>query len=414
MIARMPRRLGELVSLLAGLRVFFDQESLEEGEDWGLETPAAQERSACTVILLSSRTRYRTYLRDEIDRAIHLARPPARRHRLVPVFLDGIPADRLSIPYGLGQFQALDALQLGGLSGVAARLRRLLGPALHARDGEPPPERTSGPYPTFGDFVGRRQEIAAFEKALLSPGPPRALVILGEGGIGKTWLLKGFTAVLPELVKPLWLVHEDAPRFSSPFDICEALLSFLPGCGDLQPRLSRLRGLRARLNEALRYDVQSSPGERAGASTEGFEREQGSLLSEVSARIRALSVPASPAVLVLDNLEAVDDRSFLPSFNTFVERLGLSNVLIVLAGRRLPEGLELPLEILPVDELASSEADDSCADGEPATTAACAPTGVCGRWSLPASAAIPCSWRSLRTRSRRTGVSRPRNSSARA
>ena len=115
-----------LYDLLPDLRVFVDRRSLQPGERFDVAIPAAQAVSRATVVLLSAAaTRGAWYTGDEIKAAIALHRAAPEHHRLLPVLLE----PDAPVPYGLGIVQALDATSLGGLPGVAARLRQLLGVA---------------------------------------------------------------------------------------------------------------------------------------------------------------------------------------------------------------------------------------------------------------------------------------------
>jgi hypothetical protein len=116
--------------------VFLDAVDLRPGDPWDIELPRRQRQSLATVALVSDTADAAYYLREEMASAIAFQRHDPDGHRLIPVFLDGIPADPGRIPYGLRVRHALDAARLG-LAGVAAELKRL-APSL-GQAGLPPP-----------------------------------------------------------------------------------------------------------------------------------------------------------------------------------------------------------------------------------------------------------------------------------
>lgn len=104
--------------------VFLDAEDLTPGDDWTTELPRRQRQSLATVALLSASTDSAYYLREEIASAIAYQRNDPGTHRLIPVYLDGLPGDPARIPYGIRQLHALDAVRLGGMEAVADELRK--------------------------------------------------------------------------------------------------------------------------------------------------------------------------------------------------------------------------------------------------------------------------------------------------
>jgi hypothetical protein len=130
----------ELCDLLEPeIPVILDSSSLEAGGSWDLELPRLQRQALATVALLSSNTETAYYLREEIAAAIAFERAEPARHRLIPVYLNGIPKDVLEIPYGLRVRHSLDAVALG-LAGVADELRKLAA----GLDGLSPPPFQAG------------------------------------------------------------------------------------------------------------------------------------------------------------------------------------------------------------------------------------------------------------------------------
>lgn len=101
--------------------VFLAHRQLEPGGQWPDEIREAQERSRMTVALLSSSTSAAHYEVEEIHRAIELVRKNPSGHKLVPVYLESMPA-----PYGLALFQNLTVEESGGVAAVAARLRDMI------------------------------------------------------------------------------------------------------------------------------------------------------------------------------------------------------------------------------------------------------------------------------------------------
>jgi hypothetical protein len=89
-------------------RVFLDSRCLRPGDPWDVALPEAQRRSNVTVVLVSSRTDAAWYAREEVAGAIDLARRPGG-HRVVPVYLDGRPAEPEVVPYSLRRLHAWDA-----------------------------------------------------------------------------------------------------------------------------------------------------------------------------------------------------------------------------------------------------------------------------------------------------------------
>jgi hypothetical protein len=128
-----------LYDLLApDFRVFLDKRSLAPGDEWDLSIARAQRAARVTVVLVSSRYESAYYLREEIAAAIQLAGTTPDAHRVVPVFLDGWPAEASAVPHGLRIRNAIDAKAAGGMLGVAGELRKLAG-NLAATPVTPPP-----------------------------------------------------------------------------------------------------------------------------------------------------------------------------------------------------------------------------------------------------------------------------------
>src|SRR5688500_15118929 len=81
------RRLYEALTGL-GLRVFFDQESLEGGDDWHLDLRRHLRGSSAAVVLVSENTPGALYQRVELVEFVNLVRREQRR--LIPVRLTDV------------------------------------------------------------------------------------------------------------------------------------------------------------------------------------------------------------------------------------------------------------------------------------------------------------------------------------
>ncbi|QIB42613.1 tetratricopeptide repeat protein [Streptomyces aureoverticillatus] len=84
---------------------------------------------------------------------------------------------------------------------------------LNAREASAPPELTNVPLPGTGTFVGRAAEFRQLDGELLTPRShavdgPRAVVVHGMGGVGKTALARQWAAntVMGTSLSPVWLV----------------------------------------------------------------------------------------------------------------------------------------------------------------------------------------------------------------
>jgi hypothetical protein len=142
------QRAEELRDLLEpGVRTFLDARELDPGDSWDIELPKYQRRSLATVALLSDKTEPAYYLREEIATAIAYERDDLRVHRLIPVWLDGLPGDPADVPYGVRGKHALDAARLG-MTGVAEALAEM---ALKLSSEPPPalPEKLPEPADRF-------------------------------------------------------------------------------------------------------------------------------------------------------------------------------------------------------------------------------------------------------------------------
>lgn len=114
----------ELYALLQPSKVFLDTRTLIPGDNWDQVLPRAQRASEITVILISSHTENAHYQREEIAAAINRTREEGTGHRVIPVFLEDLPAE--AVPYGLRSRHSLYAAADGSLTNVATRLKEAL------------------------------------------------------------------------------------------------------------------------------------------------------------------------------------------------------------------------------------------------------------------------------------------------
>lgn len=103
-------------------QVFLDVENLNPGALWQSVLREALEASRACVVLVSAHTPDAFYQREEIIRAIQLARDKTRAYTVIPVILEKLSQGSVSMTYGLSSFQALDATRPGGLKRVATDL----------------------------------------------------------------------------------------------------------------------------------------------------------------------------------------------------------------------------------------------------------------------------------------------------
>lgn len=119
----------------AGETCFLDRVDVPPGDSWDQVIPGAHERSRVTLVTVSDHYDAAFYLRNEVHDAIRWMRQPGTPHRVVPIFLDGIPE---RMPYGLTVVQGLDLAELG-LEEVVRRLIALARGLPEAPPPAPPP-----------------------------------------------------------------------------------------------------------------------------------------------------------------------------------------------------------------------------------------------------------------------------------
>lgn len=134
--AAQAERLYDLLS--AEGTVFVDTKSVRLGDVWDHTIAEAQRSSRVTVVLVSANTDAAFYEQEEIATAIDMARKDSTKHRVVPVYLDTAPSDRM--PYGLRRLQGLKVSGVTTLQQAAERLLALLREA-----GGRTPESAGGP-----------------------------------------------------------------------------------------------------------------------------------------------------------------------------------------------------------------------------------------------------------------------------
>jgi hypothetical protein len=127
----------------AGVPAFLDSRCLLPGDEWDIELRRAQREALATVALVSVPVEPAYYFRAEIAWAIAKRRSAPDQHRLIPVYLDGLPMRPEDIPSGLEPLHALDAVRLG-LDGVAESLARTASILAERADAAPAPVATRG------------------------------------------------------------------------------------------------------------------------------------------------------------------------------------------------------------------------------------------------------------------------------
>ena len=106
-----------------GWKVFLDQDALGPGDRWDTRLQDGVRGSRVVAVLLSERSSTAHYQREEIHLAIDLER---RGHlRVVPVYLEGQPAEPAAWEFGLRGLQRID-FRAKGVAGTAEKLVGLL------------------------------------------------------------------------------------------------------------------------------------------------------------------------------------------------------------------------------------------------------------------------------------------------
>lgn len=115
-------------------RVFLDRRSIQPGDNWNEVLPEALKQSKVIVLLLSMNSNGAYYLQEEIARAIQLQKDNPDLYRIVPVYLDGFPADIARVPYGLYRVYSLDLPAEGTVANLCGKLIGFVTRTGDARD----------------------------------------------------------------------------------------------------------------------------------------------------------------------------------------------------------------------------------------------------------------------------------------
>jgi hypothetical protein len=130
---------GALFDLLpSDVRLFLTSRSLQPSDEWDQEILTAQRASRAIVLLISRHADAAWYLGAEVITALALHRTSPDAHRLVPVLLE----PGIAVPLSIRHVAAIDATAVGGLVGVADRIRTLVA---ESRRLGPPVGRISEP-----------------------------------------------------------------------------------------------------------------------------------------------------------------------------------------------------------------------------------------------------------------------------
>ncbi len=133
-------------------RVFLDTEDVPLGVDWGNVIDEAQKGSRFTLALISDKTEAAPYAMDEIRAAIDRERHSGGRQRLIPLYINGLPASADDYVYGLRTRQGLSLKEPAEFEDAVQRVRELMASPVATTAGTfPPPQHASNsaiPSPT--------------------------------------------------------------------------------------------------------------------------------------------------------------------------------------------------------------------------------------------------------------------------
>ena len=133
-------------------RVFLDTEDVPLGVDWGNVIDEAQRQSHFTLALISDKTEAAPYAMDEIRAAIDRERHSGGRQRLIPLYINGLPATADDYVYGLRTRQGLSLKEPAEFEDAVQRVRELMAsPGPTTASTLPPPQLASSyatPSPT--------------------------------------------------------------------------------------------------------------------------------------------------------------------------------------------------------------------------------------------------------------------------
>lgn len=119
-------------------RVFLDTEDVPLGVDWGNVIDEAQKHSHFTLALISDKTEAAPYAMDEIRAAIDRERHSGGLQRLIPLYINGLPASADDYVYGLRTRQGLSLKEPAEFEDAVQRVRALMAS---------PGPTTAGPLP---------------------------------------------------------------------------------------------------------------------------------------------------------------------------------------------------------------------------------------------------------------------------
>jgi hypothetical protein len=131
--------------------VFLDSRTLQLGADFDRELARAQRASLMTVVLVSPHTDRAFYQREEIARAVEMARQETQSHRVIPLYLGEMPTE---VPYGLKIKNGMIVEDSGGLEIAANRILELVAELRDSRASSDnvAPEATP-PSPSLDDSL---------------------------------------------------------------------------------------------------------------------------------------------------------------------------------------------------------------------------------------------------------------------
>ncbi|MCE6999023.1 toll/interleukin-1 receptor domain-containing protein [Saccharothrix sp. S26] len=266
-----------LRSLLAPRATVFEDSMLRAGEEWDVVLDRHLRASMITVVLVSRRTEHAVYLREEIARAISLARADGRR-RVVPLVLEHVDA----LPYGL---ELRTPLRLGNgldLAGAADALVETLHDARRPR--------SEGPHVVAAQLgpLLRQLDLDALggvESDLL------AAAVAEVGGSDALWLHLARRGLDARVLLPSLPGHDEAAaRWALGADA-------VPGARDL-PAAVRRQLVRRLADERVDLDETSVRLRRAVLSGRADAPDARRLASALDAALPPPRSTATEAVLV--------------------------------------------------------------------------------------------------------------------
>jgi hypothetical protein len=133
-------------------KVFLDSRCLELGDDWDRGLKDAQRQALISVVLVSPGTDDAYYQREEIAAAVDLARNSAKKHRVIPVYLESGLSDHHSVPYGLRLKHGLTLPDVGGMQQVAMRLLDSLSRRIRNEPADADDDPRADPAPEMQPF----------------------------------------------------------------------------------------------------------------------------------------------------------------------------------------------------------------------------------------------------------------------